>query len=189
MTAERTDSDDRAGTPYVTQQLLPAVSQQVLVDEIRAVAKHLDIIDVQLPVQGQWIEAIQGLHATVRELRGELAQIRTRLDNLVAIEKQLSYQGARMNGIEKRLATLVETKLDRVTAEDLVRLVAIEKKLDDFSLQLADITTLVEMRLKGDPPQPPLRKGGPPPSPPYEGGDEGGVPSARKEVNPSANPP
>ena len=56
---------------------------------------------------------IDGLRLLLRELRGELAGIRTRLDSLVAIEKQLSYQGARMSGIEKRLTTLVETRLNQ----------------------------------------------------------------------------
>jgi hypothetical protein len=117
-----------------------------LMDEIRAIAKHLDIIDVQLPVQRQWIEAMQalrepldrlekGLHdgssldlqafsevlgehlgeqkSTLREIRGQLAGIRTRLDSLVWIQKELGYQGQRLSAIEKRFATLVETKLDR----------------------------------------------------------------------------
>ena len=56
---------------------------------------------------------IDGLGLLLRELRGELARIRTRLDSLVAIEKQLSYQGARMSAIEKRLTTLVEMRLNQ----------------------------------------------------------------------------
>ena len=90
----------------------------VLLDEIRAISKHLEVIDAQLPGQHQWVEAIQGLHEPMghirtahREIRGELAGIRARLDSLVAIEKQLSYQGQRLSAIEKRFATLVETKL------------------------------------------------------------------------------
>jgi chromosome segregation ATPase len=103
--------------------------EELLLEEIRAVAKHLDIIDVQLPVQRQWIEAMQALHepldridkalqedrdrvrSALRELRGELAGIRTHLDSLMAIQKQLEYHGARLSAIEKRLTTLVETRV------------------------------------------------------------------------------
>lgn len=52
------------------------------------------------------------LRSILRELRGELAGIRTRLDSLVGIEKQLGYQGQRLAAIERRFATLVETKLE-----------------------------------------------------------------------------
>lgn len=51
------------------------------------------------------------LRAALREVRDELAGIRSRLDSLVGIEKQLGYYGQRMSAIEKRFATLVETKL------------------------------------------------------------------------------
>jgi hypothetical protein len=52
-----------------------------------------------------------GIHSVLREIRGELGQIRTRLDSLVAIEGQLRYQGGRLGAVEKRLTRLVETKL------------------------------------------------------------------------------
>jgi hypothetical protein len=48
----------------------------------------------------------------LRDIRGELAGIRTRLDGLAAIEKQLGYQGQRMAAIESRFVTLLETRLD-----------------------------------------------------------------------------
>lgn len=48
----------------------------------------------------------------LRDIRGELVGIRSRLDGLAAIERQLSYQGQRMAAIEKRFATLLETRLD-----------------------------------------------------------------------------
>lgn len=51
------------------------------------------------------------LRAVLRDVRGELAGIRTRLDSLVAIEKQLGYQAQRIAAIEKRLTTLVEMKV------------------------------------------------------------------------------
>lgn len=54
------------------------------------------------------------LRAVLRDVRGELAGIRTRLDSLVAIEKQLGYQAQRIAAIEKRLATLVETRVTPV---------------------------------------------------------------------------
>lgn len=108
-----TDTDARAEAERQEwrQAKGATLREATLLDEIRAISKHLDIIDVQLPVQGQWIEAMQGIHAVLRELRGELAGIRTRLDSLVGIEKQLSYQGQRLSAIEKRLAALVETRV------------------------------------------------------------------------------
>lgn len=61
------------------------------------------------------------LRAALRQLRGELAGIRTRLDSLVGIEGQLRYQGQRLTAIEKRLTTLVETKLDGAVPEQTLR--------------------------------------------------------------------
>lgn len=52
------------------------------------------------------------LMTALREIRGELAEIRTRLDSLVAIEKQLSYHGGRLTAIENRLTALVEMKVN-----------------------------------------------------------------------------
>ena len=108
--------------------------EELLLEELRAIAKHLDVIDVQLPVQGQWIEAIGALREpldriekgtdalgealtqaeadqirSLREIRGELAGIRARLDSLVAIEKELAYQGQRLSAIEKRFAMWATT--------------------------------------------------------------------------------
>ena len=58
--------------------------------------------------------AAADIRTALRELRGELAGIRMRLDSLVAMEKQLGYQGQRLTAIEKRLATYFTTKLDPV---------------------------------------------------------------------------
>lgn len=143
----RAEEEQTESRRLVTQQSIDA--SPTLLDEIRAIAKHLDIIDVQLPVQRQWIEAMRalrepldrlekGLHegssldlqafsevlgeylgeqkSTLRELRGDLAGIRTRLDSLVGIQKELEYQGQRMSAIEKRLATYFTTKLDPAPA-------------------------------------------------------------------------
>jgi hypothetical protein len=55
---------------------------------------------------------IDGLGLLLRDIRGELTGIRTRLDGLAAIEKQLGYQGQRMAAIESRFVTLLETRLD-----------------------------------------------------------------------------
>lgn len=55
--------------------------------------------------------------AILRELRGELTGIRTRLDSLAAIEQQQRYHGQRLLAIEKRLTTLVEMKLEPVTLD------------------------------------------------------------------------
>jgi hypothetical protein len=52
----------------------------------------------------------------LRDIRGELAGIRTRLDGLAAIDRQLGYQAQRMEAIEKRFATLVQTTLDGPTS-------------------------------------------------------------------------
>jgi hypothetical protein len=66
-------------------------------------------------------EALSILRDILRELRGELAVIRTRLDGLVAIERQLGYYGQRMEAIEKRFATLVQTTLDGPTSREARR--------------------------------------------------------------------
>lgn len=65
-------------------------------------------------LEQQRLEERGEIRSALRELRGELAGIRARLDSLVAIEKQLGYQGQRLTAIEKRLATLVETKVTPV---------------------------------------------------------------------------
>jgi hypothetical protein len=148
LTQQSIDASNRPATTNrqaTTGRVEFTGGETVLLDEIRAIAKHLDIIDVQLPVQRQWIEAMQalrepldrlekGLHdgssldlqafsevlgehlgeqkSTLREIRGQLAGIRTRLDSLVWIQKELGYQGQRIAAVERRLTTLVETKLD-----------------------------------------------------------------------------
>lgn len=77
-----------------------------LLGELRAFREPVESMDKAL------LDGAMDLPAVLRELRGELAGIRTRLDSLVAIEKELGYQGQRLAAIEKRFAPLAETKLD-----------------------------------------------------------------------------
>jgi 3'-5' exoribonuclease-like protein len=66
----------------------------------------------RLPAQpGTEGRLLLGIQTQLREIRGELAGIRTRLDSLVGVEQQLRYQGQRLSLIEKRLAALVETRV------------------------------------------------------------------------------
>lgn len=89
----------------------------------------------------------RSIRVEIRELRGELAWIRARLDSLVAVEKQLAYQGQRLTAIEKRLATLVETKLAGANTEDLKRLMAIEKEMGSLGGRLAEVADVLEVKL------------------------------------------
>jgi hypothetical protein len=79
--------------------------EEALLDQLRGLREPMDRIDRALRDDGDEVRT------ALRELRGELAQIRTRLDSLVPIEKQLGWQGQRLTAVEKRLTTLVETRL------------------------------------------------------------------------------
>jgi uncharacterized coiled-coil DUF342 family protein len=112
--------------------------EEGLLDQLRALREPMDYIDKALR------DDRNEIRTALRELRGELAGIRTRLDGLVGIEQQLRYQSQRIGAVEKRFATLVETKLEPA---DLDRLMAIDKGLDDMGQRLADIATRIEAKL------------------------------------------
>lgn len=63
-------------------------------------------------LQRRTISDAEELGPLLRDIRVELTGIRTRLDGLAGIHQQLRYQSQRMEGLEKRFATLLETKLD-----------------------------------------------------------------------------
>jgi hypothetical protein len=81
----------------------------IIQDELRALREPVQSMEKALRERDDPRSAL-------REIRGELAGIRTRLDSLVAIEKQLGYQGQRLAAVEKRFATLAETTLNAESA-------------------------------------------------------------------------
>lgn len=108
VTQQSIDASNRlaAASTDRARELTLDVSERLLLDEIRALREPLESMDKALREGGMWPEI-----AALRELRGELAGIRTRLDSLVAIQNELRYHGQRLSAIEKRLATLAETRL------------------------------------------------------------------------------